>query len=216
MTRQKTFKTRVRDRASRTGESYTTARRRLLEKSTPVRPQSVPDGAVRERTGRGWDEWFALLDTWGATGRTHTEIARWLRDEHGVESWWSQNVTVTYEQARGTRVPGQGADGYFSATGSKTVAVSVDRLFEAFADEDLRSRWLPGVELSVTTSTAPKSFRAGWEDGATRIAAGFVAKGEAKAQLAVRHERIGNAEDAALMKAFWRERLSALKELLET
>ncbi len=215
MTRQKSFKTRVRDRAAKTGESYTTARRRLLEKATPVRAQSIPDAGVRERTGRGWEEWFALLDAWGATARTHTEIARWLGQEHAVASWWAQNVAVTYEQARGMREPGQGSDGYFSATGSKTVAVSAERLFEAFADESLRSQWLPGVTLRVRTATAPRSFRADWEDGSSRIAVGFTAKGEAKAQVAVGHERLTNAEDAARMKAFWRERLTALKELLE-
>jgi hypothetical protein len=95
-------------------------------------------------------------------------------------------------------VPGQRSDGYFSAAGSKTIAVSADRLFAAFRHTELRERRLPGVELTVRTATAPKSFRADRTDGSTRIAVGFVAK----AQVAVLHERLGDAEAAAEMKTY--------------
>jgi hypothetical protein len=301
MTRQKSLKARIRTRMDKTGESYTTARRRVLasepEPTTsvpttsgqvasgqadpgsirpePIRPEptgpestgpepagpepagpdsagpepsaphasaprsSVPqpsapeqaeipaiptargvkaqglaDVSVRERTGRGWDEWFALLDAWGATGRTHAEIARRLTREYQVDGWWAQNVTVTYEQARGMRAPGQRSDGSFAATASKTISVPAERLFAAFDDAGLRERWLPGARLTVRKATAPRSFRAGWAD-ASRIAAGFVAKGDGKAQVAVLHEKLADAEAAARMKEYWRERLAELKRLVE-
>ncbi|WP_235999048.1 hypothetical protein [Qaidamihabitans albus] len=224
MTRQKSFKTRVRTRADKTGESYTTARRRILEKSdtapqsappVAVQPQRGSEAALRERTGRGWDEWFALLDTWNATEHTHTEIARHLVEEHGVDGWWAQSVTVGYEQARGMRAPGQKSDGYFGISRSKTVAVPVERLFTAFTDSRLLERWLPGVTLNVRTATAPKSFRADWVDGSTRIVVGFIPKGDAKAVVALQHEKLTDAQEAARMKTFWGERLAALKEALE-
>lgn len=224
MTSQKSLKARVRARMDKTGERYTTARRRLLERREPSQPvapageaikaQKVSDASARERTGRGWDEWFALLDSWGATERKHAEIARWLVTEHQVDSWWAQSVTVGYEQARGIRAPGQQSDGYYAASGSRTVAVPVDRLFEAFSDTELRQRWLPD-SLEVRSVTAPKTFRADWEDGSTRIVVGFTAKGDAKAQVAVLHQKLADAEAAAAMKAYWRERLTALKQLLE-
>ncbi|MDT7558710.1 MAG: hypothetical protein QOI68_3180, partial [Pseudonocardiales bacterium] len=37
---------------------------------------------MRERTGRDRAEWFAPLDAWGAAGRGHRGIARWLAGEH--------------------------------------------------------------------------------------------------------------------------------------
>ena len=58
---------------------------------------------MRNATGKGHGEWFGLLDAWGATDHSHTEIARWLNAEHGVPGWWSQNITVNYERARGMR-----------------------------------------------------------------------------------------------------------------
>lgn len=226
MTRQKSFKSRVRARMDKTGESYTTARRHLLNKAAPA-PANPPatnaamveklsDASLHERTGRGWDEWFAVLDAWGATGRSHTEIARWLVAERQLDNWWAQSVTVGYEQARGMRAPGQQSNGDFVASVTRTVAVPVDRLFEAVTDEPLRGRWLPGGRLRVRTATAPRSFRADWADGPSRITVWFTPKGAAKAEVAVVHEKLPGAEAVAEVKAYWRERLTALKQLLES
>ncbi|MDO3704994.1 hypothetical protein Q3W71_25330 [Micromonospora sp. C28SCA-DRY-2] len=176
--------------------------------------ERISDALLGERTGRDWAQWFALLDEWGGTGRTHTEIARWLVTAHEVPGWWAQTITVGYEQARGLRAPGQRRGGGFSANGSRTVAVPVGRLFAAFADDALRRRWLP-EDVRVRTATAPKSFRADWADGSTRIVVGFAAAGESKSRVAVQHEKVADAEQAARLKAYWRERLAALKQLLE-
>ncbi|WP_267245029.1 DUF4287 domain-containing protein [Streptomyces sp. PR69] len=56
--------------------------------------------ALRATTGRDWDEWFALLDGWGATGRTHAGIAPHLVEEHQLPGWHAQSVTVGHEQQR--------------------------------------------------------------------------------------------------------------------
>jgi uncharacterized protein YndB with AHSA1/START domain len=123
-------------------------------------------------------------------------------------------VTITYERARGLRAVGEHADG-FAITASKTVAVSVDRLYDAFVDESLRKRWLPDGELRERTASKPRSARFDWGDGKTRVNVGFTAKGEAKSAAALQHERLADAEEAERMKAFWRERIVTLKEVLE-
>ncbi|HEV2755221.1 MAG TPA: hypothetical protein VG318_05525 [Actinomycetota bacterium] len=225
MTRQKSFKERIRARMAKTGESYATARRRLVEKaeaeaSRRRTPQTISahrpaDEVVVSKTGRPLDEWFALLDSWGATARTHTEIARWLGEEQGVDGWWAQSITVSYEQARGMRAPGQRADGTFSATASKTVDVPVDALFEAFADERERERWLGDYEIDVRTTRPGVSITGAWEDGTTRLTISFVSKGESKSQVALEHAKLPDARQADEMKAFWRERLEGLKKILE-
>ncbi|MEH1102746.1 hypothetical protein [Micromonospora sp. CPCC 205561] len=233
MTRHKSFKTRVRARMVKTGESYTAARRHLAARPAEVGPAAAPPGAptpaagtagqtgrisdalLRERTGRGWDGWFGLLDAWGATGRTHTEIARWLVAAHELPGWWAQTLTVGYEQTRGLRAPGQRRGGDFSAAGSRTVHVPVQRLFDAFADETLRRRWLPDAMVRVRTATAARTFRADWADGPTRLVVGFQGLGAAKSRVSVQHEKLTGPEQAARLKAYWRDRLAALKELLE-
>jgi hypothetical protein len=264
MTRQKSFKNRVRVRMDKTSERYTAARRQLLAKAEPaaaaegaeagvtvepaagVAPEpAVPaqagatpgpapepepgapradvpgvkrpysDAVIRANTGRGWDEWFALLDRWGAAERPHPEIARWLGQEHEVSGWWAQGVTVAYEQARGLRAPGQRRGGLYEVNAAKTVAVPVDRLFEAFTDPALRERWLPGARFEIRTARPGRSIRANWDDGSTRLVVGFTALGDAKSQVAVTHERVPDPATAATLKAFWRERVAVLKQVLE-
>ena len=220
MTRQRTFKRRVRERMVKTGESYTAARRMLIANGD--RPDTVvaefeppvADAKVVEITGRGYEAWFAVLDEWDAPRRTHTEIARWLREEHGVDGWYSQALTVGYERARGLRAPGEKADG-FAVTASRTVAVPVERLFAAFEDRAVRERWLPGADMRTRTATAPRSARYDWEDGSTRLIVGFEDKGESKSLVSLSHERLPDAETADGMKAWWRERLTELKSRLE-
>ena len=220
MTTQKTFKRRVRARMAKTGESYTTARRMLIANGDRPEPAavdwtpSVSDEAMTNATGQGWDHWFRMLDDWGGTAHTHPEIARWLSSEHDVPPWWTQSITVGYEQARGMRAPGQHVDGW-SVTATKTVRVPVERLFDAFTDDGFRERWLPGADLRLRTKTAPKSARYDWEDGSTRVLVGFIRVADAKATVAVEHARLPDADTADEMKAWWRGRVAALREILE-
>ena len=141
MTAQRSFKRLVRSRMEKTGESYTAARAMLLapadgpksgEQARCSRPRTRRSG---ERTGRGWEEWFDLLDEWGAAERTHREIARWVAEQQGIEplAWNAQAVVGSYERARGLRAVGEHADG-FRVSSSKTVAVPVERLYDAFVE----------------------------------------------------------------------------------
>jgi hypothetical protein len=218
MTRQKSFKRLVRTRMEKTGESYTAARVSLLSAEEPNATEgpalTMSDEAIRRRTGRGWEEWFELLDEWGAAERPHPEIARWLAAEQGIDGWDAQSVTVSYERARGGRAVGEKAEG-FSVTASKTVGVPVERLYDAFVDESQRRRWLPDAQLRERTASKPKSARFDWGDGETRVIVGFLAKGEAKSTVALEHERLADAQEADRMKSFWRDRVAVLKEVLE-
>jgi hypothetical protein len=181
MTTQKSFKRLVRARMEKTGESYTGARFALLAAHEPgtVDPAALAtsDATIRHRTGHGWEEWFDRLDEWGAAERSHREIARWVAERQGVVplAWNAQAVAGSYERARGLRIAGEHTDG-FAITAAKTVAVPVDRLYDAFVDESLRARWLPDGELRERTATRPKSARFDWEDGQTRVNVAFLVK----------------------------------------
>jgi uncharacterized protein DUF4287 len=212
MTTQQSFKRRVRARMDKTGESYTTARAQLIPDPEPEWEARISAEKVRERTGRTWNEWFALLDAWGAAEREHSEIAAWLRAEHGVPGWWAQGVTVEYEKARGLRPVGGDRDGTLNVGASKTVAVPVERLYEAFSDFE---RWAPGAPLRERTATPSRGARYDWGDGSTRVVVGFTAKGEAKSVVALSHERLPDQESADSLRGYWRERLAVLKSLLE-
>jgi hypothetical protein len=217
MTTQRSFKRLVRARMEKTGESYTTARARLLAGDEPQRISlATSDETIRERTGRGWEEWFDLLDEWGAADKTHREIARWLAGQQGIHplAWNAQAIAGSYERSRRGRQVGQHEDG-FTVTATKTVAVPVERLYDAFVDASLRERWLPGGDLRERTATRPRSARFDWGDDGSRVHVAFAAKGDAKSTAALSHARLADGEEAERMKAYWRERVAGLKEVLE-
>src|SRR5690606_2012247 len=68
LTSQESFKRRIRARMRTTGERYGAARRAHLERADRqgggrrwVAEPDLDDAAVREKTGRGWDEWVDLI-----------------------------------------------------------------------------------------------------------------------------------------------------------
>ncbi len=116
---------------------------------------------------------------------------------------------MSYERARGGRLVGQREDG-FTVTASKTVAVPVERLYDAFADPAARSGWLPDAPLVERTATRPKRARYDWGDDGARVHATFAARDDGRSTISVEHARLQDAEQAAAMKAYWRERLGVL------
>jgi hypothetical protein len=220
MTARRSFKRLVRARMDKTGESYTTARVRLLAAEEPKdasRPRlPTSDEQIRGRTGRGWEEWFDLLDDWGAAERSHRESARWVAEQQSLHplAWSVQAVVSGYELTRGLRVVGEHADG-FAISATKTVAVPVERLYDAFVDEAERGRWLPDGRLRERTATKPKSARFDWGDDGGRVLVTFSAKGDGRSTAALQHTRLADAEEAERMKSYWRTAVATLKEELE-
>jgi Domain of unknown function (DUF4287)/Activator of Hsp90 ATPase homolog 1-like protein len=216
MTTQQSFKRRVRARMEKTGESYTAARAQLLPDPEPEYRPRIADEKVEAATGHVWRDWFDLLDEWGAAAREHKAIAAWLIAEHGIPGWWAQGVTVEYEKARGLRPIGGDRDGTYNVSASRTIAVPVERLFEAWSDPEQRARWLGDFELTERTSTPPRGARYDWDGGSSRLIVLCESKGESKSTVALSHERLPDAGEAARLKAFWRGRMSDLKALLES
>jgi uncharacterized protein YndB with AHSA1/START domain len=175
----------------------------------------IGDAALEKRTGKRWREWFAILDRAGANKLPHKEIARWMDDHYPeIGGWWCQTITVGYEQARGLRRKHEKPGG-FEVSGSKTIAVPLAKLYAAWEDVRVRARWLPGEKLTVRKATKEKSMRITWSDGTSSVSVNFTPGGPGKSKVAVQHGKLPNARAATEKKAFWSERLGALKALLE-
>ena len=225
MPTDKDFKRLVRGRMQKTGESYTTARAHL-RKAKPAAadaPSSAPaeyarlagrsDAVLKEKTGCTWERWVKALDRAKAYTWPHREIAKYVREKYKIPGWWAQSVTVGYERIKGLRAVGQRRDGSFEANKSKTLAVPLGRLYRAFNDPRTRTRWLPGVDLTIRTATAGKSMRITWPDR-TSVEIGFLSKGPAKSQVALAHGKLPDQASATRMKQYWTERLGALEDVL--
>lgn len=174
----------------------------------------IGDEAVKAKTGKTWAQWLKMLDAAGAKKMAHRDIAARLQRKHKLSGWWSQMVTVGYEQARGLRGQYQTPSGY-QTHASKTVNAPVAALFEAWADEQERAGWLGRHPLTIRKATPRKSMRITWEDGSTSVEVNFLARGKSKSQVALEHRKLSSAADVARMKTFWSKALEALKSRLE-
>jgi len=235
MPANKDFKRLVRARMKKTGEAYTTARSHILKKpkskratvrasSTTAAKRSKPsndyaalagmsDDVIKAKTGCDWERWVRALDYHGAEKMSHRDIAALVKKTYKAGDWWSQTVTVGYERIKGLRARGQRRDGTYEASKSRTFDVPVKTLFEAWADDATRRRWLDGAAVRIRTATAPKSMRIDWNDNSI-IAVGFTPKGNTKSSVAVQHTKLADRETANELKQYWSDRLDALADVL--
>jgi hypothetical protein len=178
----------------------------------PTRPD-MSDTAVAAKTGKAWDEWFALLDAAGAQKLGHKQIVSILAEQHGVAPWWRQMVTVQYERARGLRAKHETTEG-FQVSASRTVAAPAAAVYRAWSDTRTRKRWLPPAELKPLGQTPESrvSF-VGGDD--SRVEVRLVAKNAEKTQVTVQERKLPNAAAGKRQKAYWAAALDALQAQLE-
>lgn len=167
---------------------------------TVVRGQSASDESVREATGRTREEWHRVLNDAGAQRWKHAAIARWLIEEHGVPGWWAQGITVGYEHARGTRLPGQQADGSFAVGASRTVRATKAAGLQAIIETI-------SADLGDPVSVSPdvKFATARWVDGEERVLASVSQSKPDRALIALDRSRMiepGTDETKARLRAW--------------
>jgi len=229
MTTDKARKRAVRSRMQKTGERYAAARRNVVRDglvaetapSSPMPPPSSPmpprvadpgmnEASLIKGTGHGWDHWLRLLDEWGATDHTHTEIARYVHDELGVGAWWSQSVTVGYERARGMRALHERPEG-FEVSISKTVELPALEAWRAFAEPSSRSRWLDtALRMRTGTRTMGRSARFDVPGDGSQINVAFTEKAAGRSVVTVTNIKLPDAAAVKRQRAEWRSRLAAL------
>lgn len=58
---------------------------------------------MRAVTGKGWEEWYAILDEFGAEDHGHTMTVKHLMAHYGLDQHWARAVALRYENNRGLR-----------------------------------------------------------------------------------------------------------------
>jgi hypothetical protein len=172
---------------------------------------SMSDAVVKKATGRNWVQWFRVLDHFPKS-KAHAERAQWLYDHHLKKGWWCQMVTVTYEQAQGLRAKHETTEGW-QVSGSKTVPISVSKLYDWWVSAKKRGQWLPKKDFRVTSATKDKYLHLDWP-GDTKVDINFWPKGAKKTLVQVQHRKLPTAAAGRVMKVFWKAKLDRLAELL--
>ncbi len=198
---------------------------------------TTKDETILAKTGKTREEWYAILDAFDCKTKGHKATAAHLLNDHGVDAWYAQGITVEYERDRGIREVGQRSDGKFAVSVSRTIAVPVERVWEAWANADQVSTWF--------TTNATQDFREGgvydngdgdkgvftrivpnkrliftWENEkhcpGTKVGIDFLSKGDSKSGIVLTHEKLPDQKGCEEMKEGWTWALTSLKSYLET
>jgi hypothetical protein len=170
----------------------------------------ISDDAVKKRTKKMWDEWFSILNKAGAKKMEHKSIAQLLNTKYGLSDWWSQMVTVQYEQDIKGRKKHETKSG-FQVSRTITLPYSTTKIFNAVHSPSERNLWLKDSEFKITTSTKNKSIRGKWSDGKTNLEFQFYHKDKSKTQVVIQHNKLDSAREAEKMKKYWLKSLTMLE-----
>ena len=251
MTRARALKQTIRARAAKTGERYTTARRHVLralnhspatatavalQTSVPTPAERPPkkttkgaisDASVLKKTGNDLAHWFAVLDQFGAVEKGHTASARHLYETHGVDGWYAQGITVSYERERGVRGVNQRCDGAWEVSVSKTVTATTAQLVKAFTDARKRNDWIgeadPKLAKAMAEGVADKKskgfvvrpdglarFRYRWDGTIVQLYA--YPKPGGKMALTVQHTKLANGDAVEKYRSQWKTAFGLLAD----
>ncbi len=219
MTRQESFKKRVRARMATTGERYTTARKALLAKAGPadepsgrpwVSPPEMGDGAVCDGTGRSWAGWCDLIDSFAIEPWDHATAAARLEAEQPINGWWAQTITVGYERITGRRLPHQMADGTFTVNKSSTVTADADELRGLLLDGRHRRDLFPDQATELRSKPTAKAIRLGVGPGVATI--GLAPKPDGRTTITVQHQKLPTFDDVERWKYWWSDWLEAVDQ----
>jgi hypothetical protein len=133
-------------------------------------------GPVERATNRTWDQWLQFMAAIGAEDLDHRQIALRVYEElDGTVQqlgWWTQAVTVAYEQYIGRRIPGQRSDGTLQMSVSRSTALGMHELMESWAafavqDETVQAVVAGDVRISGTDRRTTWRTKAG--DGSSVV-----------------------------------------------
>lgn len=181
---------------------------------TTLQKPRISDQSLFKKTGKTWSEWFQILNDYDAKKLTHKKIVEYLHNNMGVEAWWAQGIALQYELFHGLRERYQKCTGMFEVSITKTYNSTVEVLYNIWMDELKRKKWL-SEPIQVRKNTPLKSIRVTWLKDATHLSVEFYEKSENKTQMVVQHSKL-NSEQIAQVKLFWKEKLQALKSVVDT
>lgn len=191
------------------------------------------EDAVKKATGKGWEEWFELLDDSGMRDKPHKEIAQWLSDQNLIQSsWWCQSVTVAYEYHHGKRELGQTVDAGYQMGAQRTVDAPAEKVWQFLISKEGVRLWLGDTALTfqkgakyetsdgttgeIRSIDEGKKLRLTWQPPtkASSTIQIYLLPQNGKTSLSFHHEKLSGLKEREHMKRHWQQVLERIKESL--
>jgi uncharacterized protein YndB with AHSA1/START domain len=203
-------------------------------KVTVASDHPLTDEACKAATGKTFQEWFEVIDGLGGPAIGRKPVNDHLYGELKVDMWWIATINNLYE-AHKSVVEKDGRAKGFNICVTKTIAAPVEKLYNAWSDPTLLSKWFgEGTKADVTdggsysnkdgdTGTfkrvrTNKDLRFTWENPAHKpsiVDVVFTDKGNGKTYLLVNLDRIQTRPEADGLRRGWGEAVDRLKTLVE-
>jgi hypothetical protein len=169
---------------------------------------------IEKGTGIAWPEWLKFLSDINAKDLPHKEIAEQvhqkLEDSLENPSWWAQSVTVAYEQHIGRRKPGQKNDGTFETSVIKTLAASMDDVFQKWLDDYGKQAEFNHIPIAKPATTTSTDKRHHWgvnlHDG-SRINVDTDSYTPGKTRITITHTRLSSQATSDHWRQYWQNLL---------
>jgi uncharacterized protein YndB with AHSA1/START domain len=186
-------------------------------------------------TGKTLKQWFAMLDGIDGVKQGRRQCVQMLCTEHQLDEWWAVTVAIEYERAKQVLEKDGRPKGY-SICSTKTVAAPLERVYQAFGEAQILSRWLgtkakadfhdggrfetaEGDRGTFTRLRANKDLRIAWEHPelapGTAVEVLLADKGQGKTGITLNHMRIQDRLAADRVRAAWSAAFDRLKTALE-
>ena len=176
---------------------------------------------LRKETGKGWGDWFRLLDEAAAQGIQLSEMERHLREEQALSSSWAQQVTAAYERFdQGKGIAPAPVGQAFSVRMQRTIETDPDAARTAFMDPVELSKWHTQPDDLVLKSEEPNQlFYTSTQYTPTAISTlqvDFFPKEAGRVVVTIKHRQLTSELERERCKADWTWNLDSLKAYLET
>lgn len=199
--------------------------------------QKLKPAKVVAKTGKTLENWFKIIEQFGAK-KGHTAIAKHLKEDHQLTSWWAQSITTRYEFDNDLRklYERTGKKG-FTVTAQKTMPYKVGFVYEAFTDPKQLKKWFsPYLKMSVKdgaefnfdqvtkgkflniipNSKITLNLVSNKNEELSKVVIEFIKKDKAKTTIKITQSDLTTEISINAQKDFWKHFLSAGSTYLES
>ncbi len=171
----------------------------------------VSDPRLKEKTGKGLQEWFDFLDRFHAMGLSQKELLILLKKNFKLSLSWQKALVLAFETEKKGGLKALQPSEYEVAL-EKTFYISLPALYNLWSDNKLRNNWFPVISCCVIRENQRKYAKLLWPDSISMVELTFSKAEKNASKLNIRHSQLTGKTKCREMEAYWNKVLEKLEE----